>query len=155
MPRIGYEVLADFIDAAPDRPVVVGSLYNSQDIPPYSAGADSGANHGGIVSAIHTQGLDGTDYARTLFDDAGGQLRTQLKTGYHASQLNLGHILHQPPHSSQRGAWRGSGLELKTDGWAILRASLGILLTTRARPGQAQYAPGTQMDPRQEKDLPS
>ena len=146
LPRIGDEVLVDFIDADPDRPIVVGSLYNPQDIPPYSAGVDSAANHGGTVSGIHTRGLDGADYARTLFDDAGGQLRTQLKTGYHASQLNLGHIIQQGPHSSQRGAWRGSGLELKTDGWAILRASLGMLLTTSARPGQGQHAPGSQMD---------
>jgi len=146
LPRIGDEVLIDFIDADPDRPLVIGSLHNPQDLPPYSAGADSPANHGGTVSGIHTLGLDGVDYARALFDDARTQLRTQLKTGYHNSQFNAGHIIHQAPHSSTRGAWRGAGLELKTDGWAILRASMGLLITTSARAGTGQATASTQMD---------
>ncbi len=146
MPRVGDEVLVDFIDADPDRPIVLGSVHNPEDLPPFSAGVDSGANHGGTVSGIHTRGLDGGDYARALFDDAQGQLRTQLKTGYHNSQFNAGHILNQAPHSSMRGAWRGVGFELKTDGWAVLRASMGLLLTTTARPGTGQATASTQMD---------
>mgnify|MGYP001215881378 CR=1 FL=1 len=46
-------------------------------MPPYSAGVDSPANHGGTVSGLHTRGLDGADYARTLFDYA--------LTGWHGS----------------------------------------------------------------------
>ena len=62
------------------------------------------------------------------------------------SQYNAGHIIQQGPHSSTRGPWRGSGFELKTDGWGVLRAGLGLFLTSSARVGHGQHIPGTQMD---------
>jgi type VI secretion system secreted protein VgrG len=35
IPRIGQEVLVDFLDGDPDRPIVVGSVYNAEQMPPY------------------------------------------------------------------------------------------------------------------------
>ncbi|MBT9568219.1 MAG: type VI secretion system Vgr family protein [Thiobacillus sp.] len=145
-PRIGDEVLVECLDGDPDRPLVIGSVYNPQDIPPYSAGQDSSANHAGTVSGLHSRGIDGADYARLVFDDATGQCRLQLKTQCQQSQYNAGHIIHQAPHTSYRGHWRGTGFELKTDGWGVVRAAQGLFLTTSARPGQGQHVPSTQMD---------
>ena len=145
-PRIGDEVLVECLDGDPDRPLVIGSVYNPQDIPPFSAGQDSPANHAGTVSGLHSRGVDGQDYARVVFDDATGQCRLQLKTQTQHSQYNAGHIIHQPPHSSMRGHWRGTGFELKTDGWGVIRAALGLFITTSARPGHGQHVPSTQMD---------
>ena len=61
-PRIGTEVLVNFADGDMDRPVVLGQLYNGADLPPFSAGLDSGIHHPGVISGMHSQGLDGQGY---------------------------------------------------------------------------------------------
>ena len=77
-----------------------------------------------------------------ITDDAPGQLRSRLATSENAGQLGLGHLVHQAPESATRGAWRGSGFELRTDGWLAVRAGEGMLISATARPnGQS-----TQMD---------
>lgn len=40
IPRISMEVVVNFVDGDPDRPVVVGTLYNGEHPPPYSLPAD-------------------------------------------------------------------------------------------------------------------
>lgn len=35
LPRIGHEVLVDFLDANPDNPVIVGQLYSDHNMPPW------------------------------------------------------------------------------------------------------------------------
>lgn len=36
IPRIGQEVLVDFLEGDPDRPIVVGCVYNEDNMPPYT-----------------------------------------------------------------------------------------------------------------------
>jgi type VI secretion system secreted protein VgrG len=36
LPRIGQEVLVDFLDGDPDRPLVVGAVYHGTNVPPYA-----------------------------------------------------------------------------------------------------------------------
>ncbi|MCP3889389.1 MAG: type VI secretion system tip protein VgrG, partial [Desulfobulbaceae bacterium] len=40
IPRIGQEVIVNFIDGDPDRPLVTGALYNGDNKPPYSLPED-------------------------------------------------------------------------------------------------------------------
>jgi type VI secretion system secreted protein VgrG len=40
IPRIGQEVIVDFIDGDPDRPIVTGSVYNGRNILPYNLPAE-------------------------------------------------------------------------------------------------------------------
>lgn len=40
LPRIGQEVLVSFLEGNPDQPVVVGSVYNAEQMPPYELPAE-------------------------------------------------------------------------------------------------------------------
>lgn len=145
-PRIGTEVVIDHIEADIDRPVIVGQLYNGQDTPPFSAGVDSGVNHPGVISGLHTHSLDQSSFNQWVIDDATGQLRMRLLAGYSTSELGLGHLIQQSPASAQRGSWRGSGFEAGTQGWASVRAAKGLLISTTAKQGSYGSAQSTQMD---------
>jgi type VI secretion system secreted protein VgrG len=36
IPRIGQEVIVDFLEGDPDQPIIVGSVYNAEQMPPYT-----------------------------------------------------------------------------------------------------------------------
>jgi type VI secretion system secreted protein VgrG len=153
IPRLGTEVLVDFIEGDLDRPVIVGQLHNGQDALPWPAGVDSGANHPGTLSGWHSHTLDdpadGDGANQWVIDDATRQLRMRLASrsvGSPWSELSLGHIISQGVDSAQRGAWLGSGFYAHTDGWASLRAGQGLLLSATARAGSYGSAQGGQLD---------
>ena len=141
VPRIGTEVLVSFEHGDLDRPLIIGSLHNGHDLPPFQAGVGSGVDHPGGISGIHTRvlmapGSEGNKgYNQLLFDDAPGQLGAQLASSTQASQLNLGALVQREPGTAWRGALRGEGAEMTTDAWAVLRAGQGALLSATARQG--------------------
>ena len=36
IPRIGQEVIVDFLEGDPDQPIIIGSVYNAEQMPPYT-----------------------------------------------------------------------------------------------------------------------
>lgn len=40
LPRIGQEVIVDFLEGDPDRPIITGRVYNGEQMPPYSLPAE-------------------------------------------------------------------------------------------------------------------
>ncbi len=152
-PRAGTEVLVDFVDGDIDCPIVVGQMHNGQHDLPWPAGVDASANHPGTVSGWHSQHLDGQGANQWLIDDATGQLRMRLASHSAATgwnELSLGHLIQHSGHGGEgharRGQWLGSGFYGATDGWAVVRAAQGLLLTTSSRPAQGASVTSTQMD---------
>ncbi|AXV70348.1 type VI secretion protein [Ralstonia solanacearum] len=139
LPRAGTQVLLTFIDGDIDRPMAAMQLHSSQDALPWPA-AD--APLGQALSGWHSQGLSGDGYNQWVVDDHPGQLRTRLASSTANSQLSLGYVMSHGATGGERGSWRGTGAELRTDAWAVVRAGGGLLLSTTARP----QAGGTVLD---------
>jgi type VI secretion system secreted protein VgrG len=69
VPRIGQEVLVDFLEGDPDQPVVVGRVYNADQMPPWDLPANQ--TQSGIVTRSSTGGsADQANYLQ--FEDKAG-----------------------------------------------------------------------------------
>jgi type VI secretion system secreted protein VgrG len=68
IPRIGMEVIVDFIEGDPDQPIVTGTVYNPETMPPYSL-PDEKTKSG--IKTDSTKGGGGFNEIR--FDDAKGK----------------------------------------------------------------------------------
>jgi type VI secretion system secreted protein VgrG len=70
-PRLGQEVLVAFVEGNPDEPVIVGSVYNAEQTPPYLGdGLDSKHKNDPNVSGIKSNTtLGGSGFNEFRFDD--------------------------------------------------------------------------------------
>jgi type VI secretion system secreted protein VgrG len=135
-PRIGQEVQIDFIAGDIDRPVIVGQIYNGSDAPPFHGGD----NHPGALTGFKSKEYAGSGFNQWVVDDTPGQLRQTFATTTAATQFNVGYLIKQD--GNQRGSYRGTGLELTTDAWSVLRAKQGLFVSTAPR----SNATSTQLD---------
>lgn len=140
IPRIGQEVVINFLDGDIDRLVITGVLYNgSHAVPGFSGATSLPANK--TLSGIKTEEHgNGGQYGELLFDDTTGQVRTKLSSEHGKTQLNLGYLAH--PRTEGQAEPRGDGFELRTDHHGAIRAAHGLLLSTEAKNG----ASGNQLD---------
>ncbi|YCO02225.1 type VI secretion system tip protein TssI/VgrG [Vibrio sp. VNB-15] len=78
-PRVGQEVIVDFVNGDPDQPIVTGSLYNGSQTTPYSLPEQ--ASQSGYKSRSVQKG--GSNFNELRFDDKPGEEHVYL----HAEKL--------------------------------------------------------------------
>lgn len=74
-PRIGQEVIVDFLEGDPDQPIIVGSVYNADQMPPYlGQGPDSKHPNDNKLAGIKSNTTKGgVGFNEWRFDDTKGK----------------------------------------------------------------------------------
>jgi type VI secretion system secreted protein VgrG len=120
VPRIGEEVLVDWLGGDCDRPLVTGRVYNGQTQPNWHSN--------GLLSGYKSKEFQGSGFNQMVMDDATGQNRVQLYSSSTNAQLHLGYLIAQTDNT--RGNYLGSGFDLKSDAYGAVRAGQGLYVTT-------------------------
>jgi type VI secretion system secreted protein VgrG len=139
LPRVGDEVIVDFLGGDPDKPIIVAQVYGGMAPPPSFShvGALPGNRY---VAGIKSKEVQGTRYNQLRLDDTPGQINAQLSSEHGHSELNLGWLTH--PRNDGKGEARGEGAELRSDHAVAVRGAQGVLISAAAR----QKASGKQLE---------
>lgn len=133
IPRVGTEVIVQWLDGCPDRPIITGAVFNERNMPPWTVPTQQALT--GFRSRELAPNAGNSPVGRSnhlILDDTNGQIQAQLKSDHLHSQLSLGHITRIENNRGRTDA-RGEGWELRTDGHGVARAARGMLITTEAR----------------------
>jgi type VI secretion system secreted protein VgrG len=139
LPRVGDEVIVDFLGGDPDKPIIVSQAFGGQAPPP--SFSNTGALPGNrFLAGIKSKEVQGARYNQLRLDDTPGQISAQLSSQHGYSELNLGWLSH--PRKDGKGDARGEGAELRSDQAVAIRGAQGVLISAAAR----ENAGGKQLD---------
>jgi type VI secretion system secreted protein VgrG len=130
IPRIGQEVIVEFIHGDVDYPLITGRVYNGIQMPPWKL-PDNKTQSGTLTN--WSKGGGGANMLR--FEDKKGVEHLELSTTYGNTYLNMGYLMHQGS-----GTQRSYGFELRTNLWGSIRADKGLLITTYTQDHTAKIA---------------
>ncbi|MGH7617228.1 MAG: type VI secretion system Vgr family protein [Gemmatimonadaceae bacterium] len=71
IPRIGQEVIVDFLEGDPDRPIIVGRVYNADQMPPYTLPANK--TQSGVLTRSSAGGSPATANELRFEDKKGSE----------------------------------------------------------------------------------
>ncbi|PLT15983.1 MULTISPECIES: type VI secretion system tip protein TssI/VgrG [Ralstonia] len=126
VPRIGQEVLVDYLNGDPNTPIIIGRVPNQLNLPPWQLPGQH------ALSGIASKELFGKRRNHLLMDDTQGQIQAQLSSDHQTSQLNLGYLTGVPGNPGRKDP-RGEGFDLRTDGQGAIRGAKGLFLTTEGQ----------------------
>lgn len=139
LPRVGDEVIVDFLGGDPDKPIIVAQVY-SRPAPPPSFSHTGALPGNKYLAGIKSKEVQGNRYNQLRLDDSPGQINAQLSSEHGHSELNLGWLTH--PRNEGKGEARGEGAELRSDQAIAVRGGQGVLISATAR----TKASGKQLD---------
>ncbi len=92
-PRIGQEVIVDFLEGNPDQPIIVGRVYNAGQMPPF------GLPGGAVISGVKSNSTKGGGgYNEISLNDTKGTELINIHAQYdqqkkveHDERVNIGH----------------------------------------------------------------
>jgi type VI secretion system secreted protein VgrG len=76
IPRIGQEVIVDFLEGDPDQPIITGRVYNGESMPPFELPEKM------VVSGVKTQTHKGQGYNELSMDDTAGNEQITIHAQY-------------------------------------------------------------------------
>ncbi|MEO7985611.1 MAG: type VI secretion system tip protein TssI/VgrG [Gemmatimonadales bacterium] len=79
IPRIGQEVIVEFMEGDPDQPIITGKVYNADQTPPYDP------SKGGVVSGLRSNTHKGKGYNEMSMDDTAGKEKVTIHAQYDMS----------------------------------------------------------------------
>ncbi|WP_242538661.1 type VI secretion system Vgr family protein [Trinickia acidisoli] len=133
LPRIGSEVIVQWLDGNPDHPIVTGRMQNASNLSAWRL------PHQRALTGIRSRELVGDAGNRAagrsnhlVLDDTANAIQAQLKSDHAVSQLSLGSITRIEAWQGRQDA-RGEGFELRTDAVGAIRSGKGMLVSTEAR----------------------
>src|SRR5262249_23052571 len=101
-PRIGHEVVVAFEEGDPDQPLIVGSVYNAENMPPYQLPKKK--VFAGLRSATH-KGIPSKDFNGIIFNDQTGQEHLSLHSEHNMSfNSEYDKMIHAGRHKGERVA---------------------------------------------------
>jgi Rhs element Vgr protein len=134
LPRIGSEVVVQWVDGNPDHPLITGRVHNERNASAWQL------PHQRALTGIRSRELVGDAGNRAagnsnhlVFDDTAGAIQAQLRSDHGVSQLSLGSITRIEDWQGRQDA-RGEGFELRTDMTGAIRSGKGMLVSTEVRP---------------------
>ncbi len=90
IPRVGQEVIVDFLEGDPDRPIITGRVYNADNMPPYDlpgnatqSGIKSRSSKGGSPANFNELRFEDKKGSEQVYAQAEKDLETLVKNDEH------------------------------------------------------------------------